>query len=88
MLGTNVGFVWPPHIQQCPTMPNNVGICWNKCWHRLARALLVLKMTSLLPCYRFCVHVAVAISGGMNVFERWWSIAVVYYRLRYVNAIL
>ena len=39
MLGTNVGFVWPPHIQQCPTMPNNAGICWDKCWHRLARAL-------------------------------------------------
>ena len=38
MLGTNVGIVWPPHIQQWPTMPNNVGICWDKCWHRLARA--------------------------------------------------
>ena len=32
MLGTNVGFVWPPHIQQCPTMLAfvgiNVGIVW------------------------------------------------------------
>ena len=42
MLGTNVGIVWPPHIQQWPTMPNNVGICWDKCWHRLARALLTI----------------------------------------------
>ena len=37
MLGTNVVFVSPPHIQQCPTMPNNVGICWNKCWHRFGQ---------------------------------------------------
>ena len=40
MLGTNVRFVWPPHVQQWPTMPNNVGTCWDKCWHRLARALV------------------------------------------------
>ena len=26
MLGTKIGFVWPPHVQQCPTMPNNVGM--------------------------------------------------------------
>ena len=68
MLGTNVGFVWPPHVQQCPTMPNNVGICWDKCWHRLARALgyklllshisfkpIVLKMISyLIAAYTLC----------------------------------
>ena len=48
MLGTNVGFVWPPHIKQCPTMPNNVGICWDKCWHLLARALKCIK-TSGVP---------------------------------------
>ena len=29
MLGTNVGFVWPPHIQQWPTMPNKVQQCWH-----------------------------------------------------------
>ena len=32
MLGTNVGFVWAPHVQQCPTMLAfvgiNVGIVW------------------------------------------------------------
>ena len=32
MLGANVGFVWPPHVQQCPTMLAfvgiNVGIVW------------------------------------------------------------
>ena len=32
MLDTNVGIVWPPHIQQCPTMLAlvgiNVGIVW------------------------------------------------------------
>ena len=51
MLGTTVGFVWPPHIQQCPTMPNNVGICWDKCWHRLARALVLTKRQWCVVCH-------------------------------------
>ena len=58
MLGTNVGFVWPPHIQQWPTMPNIVGICWDQCWHRLARALVYSR-----------VHTTQTSPGSAQVFE-------------------
>ena len=50
MLGTNVGFVWSPHIQQWPTMANkyptrlafvgiNVGIVWPGLYDYLATRL-------------------------------------------------
>ena len=68
MLGTNVGFVWPPHVQQCPTMPNNVGICWDKCWHRLARALSPISVLMEDTCIIHGGRVFGCFSVGMGVF--------------------